>query len=690
MVIVPSMLFAVAMAALAPGLGLAAHLLILALFVAMLSVGRLFCRILGQDGDPFLALVAGFLLLSHAMLAADFLSPGAHWQVAAALGLFGLLGWRNGTKRSPSSLSLASAAALSLFIALYSFSWAVDIAPRLSEYRATGRFPFWVDMFVHAGNLAHFASEDAIGRGMLLLADQPAPLYHYASFLPPALLPRLAGVPLLDATLLAWVPLGVLIMAAGVASLGLALGGSRLAALALCGLALLSSSFLDPLHNGWLSFSWLLETAPGTAYSIGVSCAALAAFVRWTRDQRLGSLALVVLLTAGCFLVRFNTFLWLAPTVVLGVVAGWRRLSPQLRAVLVALGLIGLAALFIGLSWPNLRAAPLQFLLGYMEYVHQSNQPTAYDGLYLSLVQQFGRPGAALAGLGLIFLGILGLWLPALVVLAVLAKWCRQTEAADVIPFLLLAVAAIAIVLAPVARNGDITEFRHRPGPLIAAVGVLWTLHFALLAFEAPLARAPRGRTAPAIAVIAALSLGVHAMTISAAKRPTAQWGAAYFNLLTSRDLLALAPLLAADPASRPRFAVADQPQDATVEDDASRLVALSGTPAYISCTSFLLKTGGAVGDEARRRMAVIEALAKAPNLEALQSAMRTAGVTHYVVTKPADIRFDPERLGAIGHSGSYAVYRATPPSPLPVSVVNPLDQDQGAQLNGHDAVNDR
>jgi hypothetical protein len=90
-------------------------------------------------------------------------------------------------------------------------------------------------------------------------------------------------------------------------------------------------------------------------------------------------------------------------------------------------------------------------------------------------------------------------------------------------------------------------------------------------------------------------------------------------------------------------------------------LVALSGVPAYVSCPEYLLALGGFIGDEAERRLDVLARLALAPTLEALKAGMRTEEITYYVVTKPQDAPFDPDRRGAIGHQGTFAVYASDP-----------------------------
>ena len=88
--------------------------------------------------------------------------------------------------------------------------------------------------------------------------------------------------------------------------------------------------------------------------------------------------------------------------------------------------------------------------------------------------------------------------------------------------------------------------------------------------------------------------------------------------------------------------------------------VALSGVPAYISCPEYLEAIGGALGEEARRRLAVVARLDYAPDLEALREIMRAEGITYYVVTTARDAPFDAARRQAIGHVGVYAVYAAS------------------------------
>ena len=324
---------AVALAAISPDLGWRAHFVMLALLLLMQGTGLLALRIFRQAAEPFGGLVLGFVAMGHGLLFGDILAPGFQVPIAAAFVVPAALGFAL-TARELGGGERVWTIGLALLVGAFAWVWSADIAPRVLEFHSTGRFPFWVDGLVHTGSLAQFTAPEEVGRGMVFLADVPRPLYHFASYTPVGLLLPLAGVSALDATMLVWLPLGVLVMVCGVVALGLALEGPRLSAFAVFAIAAVPDPARFGRGNAWLCFDWLLETAPGTAYSLGLACVAMAFLVRWMREQRRATLSLVLASTASCLLIQFNTFLWLAPTVLLGCAAGWRRTRREGQAKL--------------------------------------------------------------------------------------------------------------------------------------------------------------------------------------------------------------------------------------------------------------------------------------------------------------------------------------------------------------------
>ena len=171
------------------------------------------------------------------------------------------------------------------------------------------------------------------------------------------------------------------------------------------------------------------------------------------------------------------------------------------------------------LSWPALRNDPLQFLLDYLDTVNRYHQPKRLEGLQAAMVLRIGRIGAVLIDAPLTLLGMLGpTWLPAFLLLGLL--WRRRRAIEDALPWLLLLAATLEMFLAPIAPNGDISEFRHRAGPLLVAVIVVWSLHWTVLLTRSQAGRLPRQLSRFAWPAAAFLSLAVLSVMIGTAKRP--------------------------------------------------------------------------------------------------------------------------------------------------------------------------
>jgi hypothetical protein len=133
---------------------------------------------------------------------------------------------------------------------------------------------------------------------------------------------------------------------------------------------------------------------------------------------------------------------------------------------------------------------------------------------------RLGRAGAGAVGAVLALFGTLGPWLPALFISAVVARRRGRLEAIDALPFILLLVATIEILMASTARNGDMTKFRHRAGPLLVIVTLVWTLHFAAIAAATVVERSSLGWRRVGLTGLAVLSLSALGLSIGTMKRP--------------------------------------------------------------------------------------------------------------------------------------------------------------------------
>ncbi|NEI68818.1 hypothetical protein GR212_04470 [Rhizobium lusitanum] len=655
MILIFSLFFSAALSGVAWSLGIGLQAGIFVLVLATILSGRAASRLTRID-DPFFGFIVGFALVSHMLLVADLFFPGKVWPVYLYLAVVCLANYDIFHTRwsvRPAPIAIA------FFASAFAFIWCEDVGTRLGVFRQTGRLQFWVDIIVHAGTIAQFAVDNSIGRGMVLMADAPRPLYHVAGYMPAAVIARIFDIPPLDAAVLIWMPLGILTMAAGIVTLGYALGGWRMAALALAAIALIPAPEKLTLGNGMLGFSWLLETAPGTPYSLGISCGAIAALVYWIRTPRLGLLVTTCALVAACFLVRVNTFIWLAPVIALGIACGMPGLSRRSRAILLAAGLVCLCIFLIAVSWPHLRAGPANFLFSYVEFVHLSNHPTNYDTLYPWLTSTFGRAGAAVIGVGLILIGTLGPWLPIFLLFALPQVIKGKLLSYDMIPFILLAVASILMLLAPIPKNGDISEFRHRAGPILVVVISVWTLRFIWLTVSQFRMSVSKRVSWAMTSAVSALALVAMSYDIAWSRVPTMGWAKDAYDERFEPTLFQAAAVLKSGTDTNPRFVVADQSAAARIIDDAAVLTALSGVPAYISCPQSLIVRDDAIGIEAKRRMTIAEKLSSAPSLDALQAIMTQEKITYFVTTNNNQAPFDSRRDAAIWKNGVVAIYKS-------------------------------
>lgn len=647
------LLFSAALSGIAWPLGLGAQVAIVVFVFATSITGRLVNRLVQID-EPFFEFLIGFALISHLLLLLQLIYRGGTWPIFFCLGLLCIAALRMrraGSSKHPEVIGIA------VFVAVFTVVWCASLASRLNLFQQTGRLQFWIDIIVHAGTIAQFTVDSSINRGMVLMADVPQPLYHVASYMPAAAIARIMNILPLDAAVLIWIPVGILVMAVGTIALGYALGGWQLAALALAAMAFIPAPEQLTLGNGLLGFSWLLETAPGTPYSLGISSAAIAALVYWIRKPGLTLLVTTVLLVAACFLIRVNTFIWLAPLIALGIGCGAPRLSTRSRVYVSMIGSVVLSVFLIAISWSRFRSDPETFLFSYIELVHLGSHPTNYDSLYPWLTTTLGRPIAATIGVALVLFGTLGPWLPVFLLFAVLPAVKSKLRVYDIIPFLLLAVASMLMFLAPIPQNGDISEFRHRAGPILVTVISVWSLRFILLTGSLLSIAISEKASRTLVVLVGILSIVSMSNDISSSRQPKMTWAQDVYDKSFDRELFDVAAVLKAGSQANSRFVVAEQSRNARNIDNAALITTLSGVPAYISCPQSLLGRSDYIGEEARRRMLIAEKLSAAPNIEALRAIMVQENITYFVVTSRKQALFDLTRDAAIWKEGAYAIY---------------------------------
>jgi hypothetical protein len=168
--------------------------------------------------------------------------------------------------KSSNFIALAMIGVISGFSILWSWQAIISI-PKLKE---TGVFSAWPDYFYHASLISQFAKFSDMGGTWIFARGMEMPLYHYASYMIPATLVALSGLPSLTAAMAFWVPYSYINMGLGAWTLGSILGNR------LGGIAAVVSIFMVPnaAHYGFMNpyfdFHWLMQIS-ASGYAVGLS-----------------------------------------------------------------------------------------------------------------------------------------------------------------------------------------------------------------------------------------------------------------------------------------------------------------------------------------------------------------------------------------------------------------------------------
>ena len=536
----------------------------------------------------------------------------------------------------PQRLDWAELAGLA-FCALVTVMWCREIAGAPARLEREGMLYAWIDYFVHGGIISQFGDPLAV-RGSVFLADHPPLLYHYASYMLPAALAGLLGEPGLPLATSFWLPMGVLTMCAGAHTLGAGLAGPAGALASVAVLTLVPDASTYGLRNGFLSFHFHMVVTPGADYVIGVFLASTALLGRSNMVPS-GALAL------GALWFRIQVFAagfpaWLAT-------AACATRAVRTRPLLFAGGgLLG----FLLFVMAFYAATDSDFALPvFLDVLHDRQEPTAYTGVYWTLLTEHGQLVAALAGIPLVYLACLG----ALVVLYPLAVWlahrARALEAVDVFPaFVMLAYLALMLT-APIDKHRDSTEFTVRPFVLVYAAVAVWTVCLLCRAFALRAWRAVLG------ASLAGVALAWHAAP--AMGLPKFEWGWEFYPKRIDPGLTQAARYLREHGRPGQIFAVRGLELKWAITDPAVQLVSLSGMPAYLSYVSAHTIESGEREKVALERYAQLARLDRAPSAAAALGELRKLGISWYVVTGWSGPPWDPGRRQARFFERNVAIY---------------------------------
>ncbi|MFC5430160.1 hypothetical protein ACFPTO_15315 [Paraburkholderia denitrificans] len=541
-----------------------------------------------------------------------------------------------------------------------------DAAGALPHLIETGTFPASSDYFIHAGEVAKFGDPLAIGPSDIGMFGSPRAFYHYGFFMLAAALLPLAGTPALGLATAALLPIGLLVGVLGIYVFAVELGGQRIGMFA----ALLVMCLPDASHywvkNWFYGFHWLLFAAPGSGYATGIGLVALALAVRWTsgrpRDASWRWPLLATCLTFGLVMFRAHMFLLQAPALIAMIaLTAW----PKLRARLIAIVVLALAALAALLAldthvrdiWLTYSQTPqfLDFMLT------QFSTPTL-AATYANLLSQYGRVAASIIGLAMLAVAPLGVFLAVYAVAGALLARRHAFHMRDALPLLMLACYLLLIVFAPVAYNGDLSEYKQRHFVLLYAVFGVYAVCLLARLFDSETRRRftlPLRATSIAFVLIA-LGCAVSARGFNPAK-PSPGGGEIFYEVPVDRELIDAAQHIRQHSAVGDTFAIGGPDANQRILDSATVLTSLTDLPAYLSRTAFQLTLGGIKTRLAKERIAMIQSIDRADTVDQAQRLLRDAHVTWYVVPREHPVKSDPQGEHASYKNAGLFVYHVLP-----------------------------
>jgi hypothetical protein len=560
---------------------------------------------------------------------------------------------------------VASSVAIGVVVAI----WCRRVATLLPTFRSTGVVSIWSDAFIHATEIAQFGDPLAVGRSSFLLVDQPILFYHYASYMLPAAVARLVDLPAFGLVTSLLIPYGILLAALGCYAFATTMANQGTALLAPMALLLLPDAASIGLRNGFFGFHWLLFTAPGSGYGLGVAFTALMIVAMWRVDRRTSSLGLALIVTAALFEFRAHIFVLFAPALAITIL--WetdlvRRHARPIAWAMLCAAVVGAVCVAVV---PLARQTWLHFSAfdRFMEIVHTGMSPTAYDGIYETIEREYGRETAWFAGFWALIpiaLGAITIALPVAMTLAIRRTGWQRLDSFPI----WCAITWLGLVVFAPSAHGDFTEYQHRPFVLVYAVALVWTILWLDRALHATEDARFRSRSVVIFRTLlcAALCASVAMSVNKDPARPTFAWGKQYFGTSVEPGLLEAATFVRRRAVAGDAFALIPVGPSNQATDAATRFAALSDVPAYLARPGIQVIHGQDRRAAVEQRLAVLKHIETANSLDAAIKTLRAVDVKFLVALGDHGPLFDPDGSRALFRTAGAAVY-ATPSFGEPV-----------------------
>ncbi|TPJ75511.1 hypothetical protein FJ434_27375 [Mesorhizobium sp. B2-5-13] len=540
-----------------------------------------------------------------------------------------------------------------------SYAWALPTSRAADVLVVTGRFPAWTDYFIHAGEIARFGPYAAFGRGLASMVDVAPGFYHLASYVLPATFASLSNATPLQVAVSTWLGMSFLMLTLGVAAVATALRGGTLAIASVAAVTAVPDPSFYWLGNGFFGFHWLLVTAPGSGYGIGIVSAATVLLLLWTSRPRKLLLVGSAVLGLCSVLLRVHCTMLFAP--VWAAVTFARLGGASLQTQLVKLATI---ALVLTLLVTFVLVAPLREALGYrldllpyLDVIQHQDAMVRTDTVY-TLLKAHSVVLAAIFGVAVLLLSAFGA--PLLFYAAYLAQklFGHEGKLTDFIPGLFVLSFVAVTVLAPPPWTGDITEFKHRGFVLVYAIIVPWAV-LPVVELCRRLFPPPNRTFANLVFCLAGVvAIAVPLLFGRQMSTPRFAWAANFFNTRVDPALFSLAEHLRIHAGPRDVLTFDRPDPEVTLADQATVVTALTGMPAFVSRVKVYSLRSDSLAKTVQQRELLLKSVEEASSYDKAGSLLERAGIRWYLVNSSRPPQWDPTGAKADLKAGEWLLFR--------------------------------
>lgn len=494
-----------------------------------------------------------------------------------------------------------------------------------------GHLNIWSDYFLHGVTLDALGAKFAYGGSFELAGIGIDKFYHYLPFMFPSLVMSLQGMNGLSAATSVLLPQGILLCTLGIYVLSAQLSNVR------TGLFVAIVSMVVPAHlvffqSAWLDPYWGVFIQPGAGYGMALCLLIVSAMKLYADAPDRRTLAAMAALTLLTGITRFHFLLLIAPLLLWGVISGRSRFRPiaWLKCLLtLTAALLVLVSLLLAKGNGTLSYAKS------LEYLDFNNSHLLFYGYKLFA----GPEKGALTVFMLLMASLLAtIGAYAIIYAAIVAtKTRKQTlELTDLLPLALLFIYVLVMVFSPVARNGDLSEYKHRHFPLIYIM-------FAVHCNKSLLSHIERIRTWPSSQMVfrsAAAALMMLALPISwltEAAKPdfrSMPWAKGAHGNKLEIEKLHLADFIQQNSQEGDVFLVggtANNSEQSRINSLTTELISLANVPAYLSRSELFKLVPGCPSVVTQKRVAVPPEVANAKDWHGAAQLLQGHRVRWYV-----------------------------------------------------------